>query len=206
MLQLKTYSEEQIIELLANQPDGRYTKFFRQAHSLWTRFKNYSKNPPYVLEDVVKVPVAIIYSTFSERTKYTNLYEIFSLEGCGGNGHGSAIWNLWQQEMYRKGAERVKLSCTPDSIGFHMKNGLVFWSVDKSGSLRSDQPLQKDVQEQKKFREKALLDPTICLPNDKVRERLKKEDIENLDLSQRKLIQTYEAIQKTGDFWLRKHL
>ena len=108
--------------------------------------------------------------------------------------------------MYRKGAERVKLSCTPDSIGFHMKNGLVFWSVDKSGSLRSDQPLQKDVQEQKKFREKALLDPTICLPNDKVRERLKKEDIENLDLSQRKLIQTYEAIQKTGDFWLRKHL
>ena len=80
MLQLKTYSEEQIIELLANQPDGRYTKFFRQAHSLWTRFKNYSKNPPYVLEDVVKVPVAIIYSTFSERTKYTNLYEILVLK------------------------------------------------------------------------------------------------------------------------------
>ncbi len=202
---LKTYNEEQIAELLSKQPEGRYTKFFRQAHSLWTRFKNYSKNPPFVYFDKGR-EVALIYSTLSKKTGYTNLYEIFTLEGQSGRGYGSIIWAIWQTQMWASGAERMKLSCTPDSIGFHMKNGLVFWSVDKSGSLRSDQPIMQDVQKQKIFREKAITDPSIALPSQKVRDRLKKEDIENLDLSQKKLIQTYEAIQKTGDFWLRKHL
>ena len=202
---LKTYNEAETVEVLANQPDGRYTKFFRAAHSLWKRFKNYDKHPPYVLIDNDK-PVAMIYATYSDRTKYTNLYEIFAFEGNAGKGYGSIAWEMWQTQMYVRGAERVKLSCTPDSIGFHMKNGLVFWAVDRSGSLRSDQPLTANVKEQKELRERAIVNPELVLPAEKVRQRLKGEEIENLDLSQNKLLQTYEAIQKTGDFWLRKHL
>tara|TARA_R100000781_G_scaffold54290_1_gene35493 strand:- start:1197 stop:1814 length:618 start_codon:yes stop_codon:yes gene_type:complete len=203
---LKIYNEAETVKVLAQQSEGRYTKFFRAAHSLWKRFKNYERHPPYVLLNEENVEVAMIYSTFSDKTKYTNLYEIFAFEGHSGKGYGKKAWELWLQAMYVRGAHRLKLSCTPDSIGFHMKNGLVFWSVDRSGSLRSDQPIMPSIQEQKELRERAIITPDLVLPNQQVRKRLKGEELENLDLSQNKLLQTYEAIQKVGDFWLRKHL
>jgi len=101
---------------------------------------------------------------------------------------------------------RIKLSCTPSSITWHMRNGLIFWAVDKQGSLRSDQPLKRSINEQVDFREYALTQPSVALPDKKTRMKLREEDVETLQLSQKKILETYQAIQKVGEYWFRPYL
>ena len=102
--------------------------------------------------------------------------------------------------------ERIKLSCTPSSITWHLRNGLVFWAVDRQGSLRSDQPLMKTREEQKELREKAIYEPQLVLPSRKVCEKLLQEALETQPLSQKQAINTYNAIQHVGKYWLRNYL
>ena len=202
---MKWYQEGDVEELIDNSIAGKNTSFLKASHSLWKRFKNYDSHPPFVLiED--NDAVAIIFATNSKRTNYINLYEIVTIQGHERKGYGSKIWNQFVKYWANTQMERIKLSCTPDSIGFHIKNGLVFWSVDNSGSLRSDQPLLESAEQQIKLREKSLSEPNLVMPEKKVCEKLKKEDIENLKLSQNKLLKTYDAIQKADKYWLRKHL
>jgi len=202
---MKFLQEFDIEEIIENSPDGKNTKFLKASHSLWKRFKNYDSNPPFALVENNEY-VAVIFATHSKRTNYINLYEIVTVQGHERKGYGSKVWNNFVAHWSNKGMQRIKLSCTPDSIGFHMKNGLVFWSVDKSGSLRSDQPLLSSAKEQIELRKQAINNPSLVMPDSKVCAKLKKEDIENLSLSQNKLIETYQAIQTVGDFWFRKHL
>ena len=173
---IKFVKEKVVQDIINNAPKGKNTKFLKASHSLWTRFQNYNKHLPAVLY-VENEPVAAIFATCSDKSN-------------------------WHQQ----GMERIKLSCTPDSIGFHKKNGLVFWSVDKQGSLRSDQPLMPSIDAQIALRERALRDPSLVMPETKVCEKLKTEDLEYLHLSEKKLIQTYEAILSVEDYWLRKSL
>jgi|TARA_R110000803_G_scaffold103168_2_gene171285 hypothetical protein len=184
---------------------GKNTSFLKASHSLWTRFKNYEKNPPCILY-VDKVPVSVIFATCSTRTKYINLYEIVTIQGQERKGYANKIWSEFIKHWHKNGMSRIKLSCTPESIGFHKKNGLVFWSVDKQGSLRSDQPLMPTIAEQIVLREKSISKPSLVIPNIKICNKLKKEDIEFLNLSNKKLLKTYEAIQSVDKFWLRKAL
>ena len=202
---MKFFQEHDVQQIIDDAPRGKNTNFLKASHSIWMRFKNYDTHPPYAYYDEGE-PVSIIFATRSKRTKYINLYEIVTLQGKERNGYGRKVWEEFVAYYHANGMERIKLSCTPESIGFHMKNGLVFWSVDKQGSLRSDQPLMPSVKEQVALREKAILDPSLVIPNEKVCEKLKKEDIETLKLSQNKLLTTHHAIQKVGEFWLRKHL
>ena len=148
---MKFASAADVESLINTSPAGRNTKFLSASHSLWTRFKNYDKSPPMILEDNGKI-VSLIFATFN-RDRYTNLYEIVTAEGCEGKGYASRIWNEYVDYAVNvQNMKRLKISCTPSSVTWHMKNGLVFWAVDPTGSLRSDQPLFKSREEQLMFR------------------------------------------------------
>ncbi len=203
---MKRISDPKVVEnIIDSSPEGKNTKFLSAAHSLWFRFKNYETNPPFVLESQ-GAPVSLIFATYSNRTKYMNLYEIVTIEGQSGKGYASKIWDEVISDAVSKRMSRVKLSCTPSSIGWHLRNGLVFWGVDKSGSLRSDQPLYSTRQEQIEFRNKAVLEPSIALPSKKVCEKLIEEDILAHGFGNKKMNTIREAINATGEYWLRDYL
>ena len=205
-LQFKTCSKEFVEDTIAKQPEGKNTRFLNAAHSLWFRFKNYDKNPPYVLIDDGD-PVAFIFATTSKKTRYVNLYEIVTLEGKEGNGYASEIWDLFVEKTFSQGMERIKLSCTPSSVTWHARNGLVFWAVDPSGSCRSDQPLFPNRQEQATFRELALKDPSIAFPPDqKIRDQLIKESLDSHGFGAKKRQATQAAIDSVKEYWLRDAL
>jgi hypothetical protein len=203
---MKFATKEQVENLIQNSPDGKNTKFLSASHSLWFRFKNYNKSPPMILEDNGKI-VSLIFATFN-RDKYTNLYDIVTVEGCEGNGYASQIWDQYVDYAANvQMMKRLKISCTPSSVSWHMRNGLVFWAVDPTGSLRSDQPLFKNREEQMIFRNLAVDDPVIALPTDsKVIEQLKRESLESHKFGTKKKTATEEAIATVGQYWLRDAL
>ena len=203
---MKFAAKDQVEELIKTSPDGKNTKFLSASHSLWFRFKNYEKSPPMILEENGKI-VSLIFATFN-RDKYTNLYEIVTAEGCEGKGYASQIWDQYVDYAVNvQMMKRLKISCTPSSVSWHMRNGLVFWAVDPTGSLRSDQPLFKNREEQLIFRKLAVDDPTIAIPTDsKVIEQLKKESLESHGFGAKKKATTEEAIAKVGQYWLRDAL
>ena len=203
---MKFATKEQVENLIQNSPDGKNTKFLSASHSLWFRFKNYNKSPPMILEDNGKI-VSLIFATFN-RDKYTNLYDIVTAEGCEGNGYASQIWDQYVDYAVNvQMMKRLKISCTPSSVSWHMRNGLVFWAVDPTGSLRSDQPLFKNREEQMIFRNLAVDDPAIASPTDsKVIEQLKRESLESHKFGTKKKTATEEAIARVGQYWLRDAL
>ena len=197
------FADISTVEALINSsPPGKNTKFLKAAHSLWYRFKNYGSNPPMVLREGDEI-VSLIFATFN-RDGYTNLYEIVTVEGQEGKGYASKIWDMYIHYAYNiKGSKRLKLSCTPSSLSWHLRNGLVFWSVDPSGSLRSDQILLPTREEQKKHREEIVKSPAAFLPPIKSREKMVGEDPK---FGKSKGIIVEEAIQKAGKYWLRSSL
>ena len=202
---IKQINETDVNLLILQSQDGNNTKFIKNSHNLWLRFKNYEKQKPFGLYKDNKC-VSIIFATLSEKNKYVNLYEICTKQGEEKKGYAREIWSLFIEYCFIKKMQRIKLSCTPSSINWHIKNGLVFWSVDKSGSLRSDQPLKRTISEQNKLREEALNNPKLVLPSKEICEKLKNEEIENLNLSKPKAIKAYEAIKFVGKYWFRNYL
>jgi hypothetical protein len=206
ILMLKTCSKELMEHILSGQPEGKNTRFLNAAHSLWYRFKNYDKQPPFMLEDNGD-PVAFVFATYSERSRYINLYEIVTIEGAEGKGYASEIWKSVMEDAYTNGMRRLKISCTPSSVTWHKRNGLVFWAVDPSGSLRSDQPLYPTRDEQLEFRDKALKEPRLAFPsNPKVVDQLLAEGLEDHGFGAKKTAKVQEAIDSVGEYWLRPAL
>lgn len=192
-------------QLIANSPAGKNTKFLSAAHSLWYRFKNYEKCPPMAYEDNGDV-VCLIFATFN-RDGYTNLYEIVTLEGKEGKGYASKCWDAWiKYAVTERNTKRLKISCTPSSVTWHYRNGLIFWAVDPTGSLRSDQPLYATRAEQIAFRDFATVSPKQALPPPKIREQFLKEGLENYEWGDKKKAKTQTAINAVGDAWLREAL
>lgn len=201
-----TYSKEQMEKLLVEQPEGKNTKFLNSSHSLWFRFHNYDSNPPLVMLDGEE-PVAAVFATLSHRSKYMNLYEIVTLENKEGNGYASKVWSESMLRAHEMGMKRLKISCTPTSVTWHKRNGLVFWAVDPSGSLRSDQPLMPTREQQLELRENALIDPELVIPTDtKVLEQLRNESLESHKFGQKKTTTVLTAINDVGEYWMREAL
>ena len=201
---LKTCSKEEMEAILAKQPEGKNTRFLNAAHSLWYRFKNYDKHPAFNLDDK-----AFVFATYSQRSKYINLYEIVTVEGAEGKGYASEIWSAVMEDAYTNGMRRLKISCTPSSVTWHYRNGLVFWAVDPSGSLRSDQPLCKTREEQLKLREQAIQDPSVVAPTDtKVIDNLRKEDFpgDRFKVNGKKYWAITNAIESVGEAWMRPYI
>ena len=202
---MKFATKEQVEDLISNSPDGKNTRFLSASHSLWFRFQNYDKCPPMILEDNGKI-VSLIFATFN-RDKYTNLYEIVTAEGCEGKGYASRIWDEYVDYAVNvQNMKRLKISCTPSSVSWHLRNGLIFWAVDPTGSLRSDQPLFKNRQGQMIFRNFAIQDPYIALPSEKICAKLREESLESHKFGKKKLEETQRAIETVGKAWLRDTL
>jgi hypothetical protein len=199
------YTQEQVEKLLETQPEGTNTKFLKSSHNLWFRFKNYVKNPPFVLEDA-GVPVALVFITFSQRSKYANLYEIVTLEGKEGCGYASEVYWEVMKEAHKQGMQRLKMSCTPSSVTWHKRNGTVFWAVDPSGSLRCDVPIFPTKEEALSFRDLAVKDPSSVKPNAQVCDKLIEESLESHNFGVKKTAKVREAIESVGGFWLRDSL
>jgi hypothetical protein len=192
-------------DIIKNSPAGKNTKFLSAAHSLWYRFHNYDKAPPLAYEVNGEV-VSLIFATFN-RDGYSNLYEIVTLEGKEGNGYASKCWDAWTDyAVTERKMTRLKISCTPSSVTWHNKNGLIFWAVDPTGSLRSDQPLFKTRQEQIDYRNNAIVNPLQALPPYKARDQFIKEGIDDHKFGVKKKAKTQEAIDKVGKSWLRDAL
>jgi hypothetical protein len=206
MTTLERFGVEQVEELLDYKPDSRNTKFLKSSHNLWFRFKNYEKNPPFVLLDAGIDPVALVFITFSQRSKYANLYEIVTIEGEEGRGYASDVYWRVMEEAHKQGMQRLKMSCTPSSITWHKRNGTMFWAVDPSGSLRCDVPIFPTKAEALSFRELAVKDPTSAKPNAQVCDKLIEESLESHNFGVKKTAKVQEAIESVGEFWLRDSL
>ena len=202
---MKLLSENSVVSTLNSSPSGDNTKFLSNSHSLWKRFENYKKNPPLGLEVDGKI-VSVIFCTYN-RDEYVNLYEIVTTQGNEGKGYASWLWREFiKYSCLEKKCKRLKLSCTPSSLTWHIRNGLVFWGVDPTGSLRSDQRIFQTVQEQKDYRDACVKHPIIGIPCPKVCKKLALETIEGHKFSQKKLEEVNTAIATAGKFWLRNAL
>jgi hypothetical protein len=195
----------QVEEIVKTSSKGTNTKFLSSAHSLWYRFKNYDKTPPMAYEVNGEI-VSLIFATYNRDT-YSNLYEIVTIQGKEGNGYASRIWEIWvNYAVTERQITRLKMSCTPSSITWHQRNGLLWWGVDPSGSLRSDQPLFATRSEQLAYRDWAIEHPIEALPPVKTRKKLVVEGLENYSWGDKKRTKTQEAIDAAGRSWLREFM
>jgi len=192
-------------DIIKNSPAGKNTKFLSAAHSLWYRFHNYDKCPPLAYEVNGDV-VSLIFATFN-RDGYANLYEIVTIEGHEGKGYASKCWDAWiKYAVEERSIKRLKISCTPSSVSWHLRNGLVFWAVDPTGSLRSDQPLFPTRSEQIAYRDYAIVNPLQALPPYKAREQFRAEGLEAYKWGDKKKAKSQAAIDVVGKAWLREAL
>lgn len=192
-------------DIIKNSPAGKNTKFLSAAHSLWTRFHNYEKSLPMAYEVNGEI-VSLIFATFN-RDGYANLYEIVTVEGQEGKGYASKCWDAWiKYAVEERNVQRLKISCTPSSVSWHLRNGLVFWAVDPTGSLRSDQPLFATRAEQIAYRDKAIVSPLQALPPAKARTQFLAEGLESYTWGEKKKAKTQAAIDAVGKAWLREAL
>jgi hypothetical protein len=196
---------DQVQKIIDGSDKGSNTRFLSSAHSLWYRFGNYDKTPPMAYEVNGEV-VSLIFATYNRDT-YSNLYEIVTIQGQEGNGYASRIWDLWTDyAVQERQITRLKMSCTPSSITWHQRNGLLWWAVDPSGSLRSDQPLYPTRSEQLAYRDYAIDNPLEALPPVKARKKLLEEGLENYSWGDKKRAKTQEAINAAGRSWLREFM
>lgn len=192
-------------EIIKNSAAGKNTKFLSAAHSLWYRFHNYDKAPPLAHEVNGEV-VCLIFATFN-RDGYSNLYEIVTIEGHEGNGYASKCWDNWiKYAVEERKMNRLKMSCTPSSVTWHYKNGLIWWAVDPTGSLRSDQPLFLTRAEQIAYRDYAIVNPMQALPPHKARDQFRAEGLDSYNWGEKKKSKTQKAIDAVGKAWLREAL
>lgn len=193
--------ESDIDKIIEKSAPGRNTNFLKASHNLWKRFKNYSKNPPIALTEKTKV-VSILFTTFN-KNKYTNLYEIVTIQGEEGNGFARKLWAQYvEYATIQKGMTRLKISCTPSSVTWHLKNGLVFWAVDPTGSLKSDQPIFPSIDAQKAARKLFLKNYKLALPNPTVIKNFEKSQLKHYSFGTKKHELIQEAIKKVGPAWL----
>lgn len=213
--EIEFVTPETVQKVLDESPKGENTNFLLKAHNLWIRFEYYKSSLPLALKKKNKV-VALVFATYTSKG-HTNLYEIVTVEGEEKKGYATEIWDNYIHHAYHvMRCSRIKMSCTPSSVTWHMRNGLIFWSIDPSGSLRSDQPLFPTREQQIEFREKALIDPKIAFPDNNTIAMYKIESIEYHETPKpkkkakkfsdfkKKTIQ--EAIQSVGKYWFRDSL
>ena len=198
---IRNADEQEIINLLAymRSVENDNFKFANGAHSLWVRFHNYEKNPPFVIEDEDGDIAAVCMITKLQREPYANLYEIFAVHP----GYATKLYWGIMEHMYNNGVQRLKMSCTPDSIGWHKRNGIVGWAIDPTGSIRVDIPILPTLEEQLALRELAVNEPQLVMPPEK--NALKFIQEQNR-FGPRKQEKVDKAVDTLGEFYLRAFL
>jgi hypothetical protein len=83
---------------------------------------------------------------------------------------------------------------------------LIWWAVDPTGSLRSDQPLFPTRAEQIAYRDFAIVNPLQALPPYKARDQFRAEGLEAYKWGEKKKAKSQAAINAAGKAWLRDAL
>lgn len=195
-------SQPQFEEWVDSMDEGRNKTFAKSAMNLWIRFKNFEKNAPFALS-IDGDTKCVVMITKLVREPYCNLYEIVTKTGEEGNGYARRLYWDALSHMHDAGVKRLKMSCTPDSIGWHYSNGIIGWGVDPTGSIRVDVPLRKTREEQLALRDNYKDNMTEILPPEKVIKALLKE---NPSFGKKKTEQVESAKEKLGEYYLREVL
>jgi len=197
--------EMEVLLIQMERANHKNLSFANSAHSLWVRFHNYEKNPPYVIYDEDDNIAAVCMITVLQREPYANLYEIFSVK----DGWASKLyWGIMEilytgRSASRQRVERLKMSCTPSSIGWHFKNGIIGWGTDPSGSIRVDIPIMRTQKEQLELRENWKDNLDKIIPPSKNAKKLREEI--NM-FGPKKQPKVDEAIDTMGEYYLRSLL
>jgi len=201
---MRRASQQEIEQLLETLPvDEKNTKFAKGAHNLWVRFHNYSKHDPFVLEVYGQI-VAVCHITVLKNKDYANLYEIYTIPSSEGKGYASTLyWQIMEHMANSYSGIRLKMSCTPSSIGWHYRNGIIGYGVDPSGSIRVDMPIEPTKEMQLALREGWKTNPEYVLPPAKSLEKLLKE---NPSFGVKKSAQVKQSIDTMGEYYLRESL
>jgi hypothetical protein len=170
--------------------------------NLWIRFKNFEKNAPFVLKVNGDIKCAILITKLS-RAPYCNLYEIVTKQGEEGNGYARRLYWDVMAHMFSDGVLRLKMSCTPTSIGWHYGNGIIGWGVDATGSIRVDIPLRKTREEQLALRVDYKNNMEEITPPEKAIKALLKE---NPTFGMKKAMQVELSKGHLGKYYLRETL
>lgn len=190
-------------EFVNSMPVGKNKSFTSSAMNLWTRFTNWEKHPPFVLRVGGEI-VSFCMITVLKKGDYANLYEIASAEGHEGKGYASTLyWQIMEHMAHTYHGIRLKMSCTPTSIGWHFRNGIIGYGVDPSGSIRVDVPISATKADQLQLREMWKVNPEFVLPPPKSREKLLKE---NPKFGTKKSVQVDHSILTMGEYYLRGEL
>ena len=201
---MRRANQEEIEQLLETLPvDEKNTKFAKGAHNLWVRFHNYGKHDPFVLELHGQI-VAVCHITVLKNKDYANLYEIYTIPNGEGKGFASTLyWQIMEHMANSYSGIRLKMSCTPSSIGWHYRNGIIGYGVDPSGSIRVDMPIEPTKEMQLALREGWKTNPEYVLPPAKSLEKLLKE---NPTFGVKKSAQVKQSIDTMGEYYLRESL
>jgi hypothetical protein len=199
MISLKTLSEDEMDKLLVEMDlnHNKNYKFAKSATNLWKRFNNFEDNPPFFIEDNKGNIAAVAMVSKLKRSSYINLYEIFAVK----KGYATKLYWEIMEFFYFIGVERLKMSCTPESIGWHDKNGIIGWGIDPSGSIRVDIPIFRTQKQQLECRKAGLTSDTI--PPIEARRKFLKE---SYSFGVRKQKKIDEAISVLGENFMRELL
>lgn len=190
-----------ILELIKNSPDEPNTKFLSASHNLWTRFHNYDHYPAMALVRDDKI-VCVHFATFNKNL-YTNSYEIVTMPGQERKGYAKALWEEYvEYAVIERGMKRLKNSCIATSVPWHVRNGLIFWAIDPTGSLKTDQPLYPSIEAQIRARTQFIKQPTLALPSPNTFTSLWKEQLQYYNFGAQKTKRVLDAIKSAGDNWL----
>jgi len=200
---IRAKQEEMEVFLDSLPVDEKNTKFAKGAHNLWVRFHNYGKHDPFVLKVDGQI-VAVCHITVLKKGDYANLYEIYTIPNSEGKGYASTLyWQIMEHMAHTYPRIRLKMSCTPSSIGWHYRNGIIGYGVDPSGSIRVDIPIIAAQQDQLLIRNGWMGNPEFVLPPAKSREKLLKE---NPSFGVKKSAQVEQSIETMGKYYLREYL
>lgn len=202
---MKFLTKTDVETIIDQSPDSKNNRFLKASHNLWMRFHNYEKQLPMAL--IIKnKPVCIHFATFNKNL-YTNSYEIVTVDGHEGKGYATQLWEEYMDYAVNvRGMQRLKNSCIPSSVSWHVKNGLIFWAVDPTGSLKTDQPLYPTIQAQREAREVFVKLPDSAMPPLNIVVKLRKHQLEYYSFGERKNGSIKAAIKSTGKYWMAKHL
>ena len=197
--------QQDIENLINDTADSSNNRFLSASHNLWRRFHNYDRYPAMALVRDDKV-VCIHFATFNKNL-YTNSYEIVTMAGQEGKGYARAQWEEYVDYAVNvKGMQRLKNSCIASSVTWHIKNGLIFWAIDPTGSLKTDQPLFPSTDAQRDARKSFLKNPKLALPRREVIGDLVAYHPDNFSFGVPKTKRMRGAIESAGENWLGEWL
>jgi ribosomal protein S18 acetylase RimI-like enzyme len=197
---LETISASEVQKLIEVWDQSESLRVLKQGQGLWGNFRYYESFSPVVLRDRRKV-VAIAFRTLN-RNGYFNLYEIAVDPRARGKGFGKQLWRLLIAHAYENGSTRLKMGCSPTSLGWHISNGALFWGVDEQGSLLCDIPLLPTVEQQVLLQKEGISNPIAVMPDEQVVKKLAAKGFVTIR-NRLQLQKAIQAISQAGDCWLR---